>query len=98
VRSTSDGEKHDMAALPLKDREFNSALAALEETEMSFMHSSYMEITDVIVKHSKDITKNLRELYKRVLLNAFVNNTDDHLRNHGFLFNPLTRTFELSPA
>lgn len=77
---------------------FNSALAVLEETELSFMHSSYMDIADAIVDHSRAIEANLTELYKRMLFNAFVNNNDDHLRNHGFLYDYRTDSYELSPA
>jgi len=37
----------------------------------------------------------LHELYRRMLLNILVSNTDDHLRNHGFLYQD---GWELSPA
>jgi serine/threonine-protein kinase HipA len=34
---------------------------------------------------SMDYRKDLRELYRRIILSVLINNTDDHLRNHGFL-------------
>ncbi len=37
----------------------------------------------------------LAELYRRMLLNIMVSNTDDHLRNHGFLYQD---GWKLSPA
>jgi len=37
----------------------------------------------------------LPELYKRMLLNIMLSNTDDHLRNHGFLYR---HGWQLSPA
>jgi serine/threonine-protein kinase HipA len=39
----------------------------------------------------------LRELWSRVVFNLLVSNTDDHLRNHGFLLEP-GRGWALSPA
>ena len=44
----------------------------------------------------KRILTNLKELYKRVVFNVAINNTDDHLRNHGFIFNK--NGWTLSPA
>ena len=38
----------------------------------------------------------LEELYRRVLFNICVGNTDDHFRNHGFLLTP--RGWTLSPV
>lgn len=36
------------------------------------------------------------DLFRRMLVNGFVNNTDDHLRNHGFIFDGVR--WRLSPA
>jgi serine/threonine-protein kinase HipA len=40
-----------------------------------------LQMGDVCVDYRND----LRELYRRILLSVLINNTDDHLRNHGFL-------------
>jgi serine/threonine-protein kinase HipA len=34
---------------------------------------------------SVDYKKDLQELYRRIVFSVRINNTDDHLRNHGFL-------------
>ena len=35
--------------------------------------------------HPSVIRENNRELFERLVFNIFVNNDDDHLRNHGFV-------------
>jgi serine/threonine-protein kinase HipA len=40
-----------------------------------------LHMSDVSVNYKRD----LQELYRRILLSVLINNTDDHLRNHGFL-------------
>jgi len=39
----------------------------------------------------------LRELYKRIIFNAFISNEDDHPRNHGFVY-ATKGGYRLSPA
>ncbi len=40
--------------------------------------------------------EDLEELWRRIVFNVCVNNTDDHLRNHGFLLSD--QGWKLSPA
>ena len=47
---------------------------------------SYMEIMDAIRQHGSDAGADGRALWKRIVFNILISNTDDHLRNHGFLF------------
>jgi len=47
--------------------------------------ADYSEIADAIQNYSVIVKKDLHELYRRILFNIAINNTDDHLRNHGFL-------------
>ncbi|MBC7889190.1 MAG: type II toxin-antitoxin system HipA family toxin [Ferruginibacter sp.] len=57
---------------------------------------SYLELVEFITRHGADITNNLVQLWRRIVFSICVKNTDDHLRNHGFL---LTNTgWILSPA
>ena len=47
------------------------------------------------------IQQDMRELYRRMVYNALCNNSDDHLRNHGFLLLPAPNGragWALSPA
>lgn len=56
----------------------------------------YLEVVEALTEHGSDVAADLRELYRRVAFGLAVNNTDDHLRNHGFL---RTRSgWRLSPA
>jgi serine/threonine-protein kinase HipA len=43
-----------------------------------------------------DVEKNLPQLWRRIVFNIAISNTDDHLRNHGFLLTP--KGWVLSPA
>ena len=57
---------------------------------------SYLELAQFIIQHGSSPAKDLEELWKRIVFNIAVSNTDDHLRNHGFL---LTRQgWILSPV
>ena len=58
---------------------------------------SYLEIAAVIEERSPDAVADLRELWRRVAYSVLVSNTDDHLRNHGFL-RTSTGGWQLSPA
>lgn len=42
--------------------------------------------------------KNKKELFRRMVFNGLFGNTDDHLRNHGVLYDEKTKTWNLSPA
>lgn len=58
--------------------------------------ASYLELAEFITRHGASVEKDLEELWKRIVLSICVKNTDDHLRNHGFL---LTENgWLLSPA
>ena len=48
---------------------------------------SYLEIAEFIQNHGArgGVEADLEQLLRRVLFNVLVGNTDDHLRNHGFL-------------
>jgi len=65
-------------------------LLGLRDGDESTYIDLAFEITDKIG------TKCLAELYRRMLFNILVSNTDDHLRNHGFLYR--AGRWELSPA
>ena len=56
----------------------------------------YLDIVDFIIRHCTDVESNLRELYRRVVFNICIGNSDDHFRNHGFLLTP--KGWTLSPA
>ena len=45
----------------------------------------YTEIAEMLVDHAVAPTQDLRELWRRIAFSIAIHNTDDHLRNHGFL-------------
>ena len=62
---------------------------------------SYLEIVDFLTRNGANIESNLRELWQRIVYNIFVSNTDDHLRNHGFILTDkgwiLSPAFDINP-
>jgi len=77
---------------------FASAMTLLQRTDGDDSDSgvSYLELVSFIKSECADVTANLEELFRRVLFSVCVSNTDDHLRNHGFLYTEAGWT--LSPA
>ena len=58
--------------------------------------ASYLELVDFIQKNGANVDQDLEQLWRRIVFSICVTNTDDHLRNHGFL---LTNDgWVLSPA
>jgi serine/threonine-protein kinase HipA len=58
---------------------------------------SYLEIADALRQHGAAPTEDLRGLWRRIVFNVLASNTDDHLRNHGVLYED-RRGWRLSPA
>lgn len=46
---------------------------------------SYTEIADAIRSYGHAPTEDVRQLWRRLVLNLLITNVDDHLQNHGFL-------------
>lgn len=57
---------------------------------------SYLEIVELIEQYGSDATDDIRELWRRIVFSVAISNTDDHLRNHGFLLTK--KGWKLSPA
>ena len=60
------------------------------------MHS-YMEIADALRQHGARPEEDCAQLWRRIVFNILVSNTDDHLRNHGLLYEA-GRGWRLAPA
>jgi serine/threonine-protein kinase HipA len=58
---------------------------------------SYLEIADAPRQHGAESKADLRQLWRRLVFNILIANTDDHLRNHAFLYEG-DRGWRLSPA
>jgi serine/threonine-protein kinase HipA len=60
-----------------------SALTALDASDNETR--SYLEIAEFLRREGSRVNEDLRQLWRRIVFNMLVSNTDDHLRNHGFL-------------
>jgi serine/threonine-protein kinase HipA len=58
---------------------------------------SYLEIVDALRQHGAEPKADMEELWRRLVFNILISNTDDHLRNHGFLYSG-REGWRLSPA
>ena len=76
---------------------FASAMTLLGKTDGASASdgTSYLELAAFLRANGAEPKQDLMELWKRIVFNMAVSNTDDHLRNHGFL---LTSTgWRISP-
>lgn len=65
--------------------------------------ASYLELARVLIDHGARTGADLRELWSRIVFNMLVSNTDDHLRNHGFILVPgkgwrLSEAYDMNPV
>ena len=74
---------------------YASAMTMLQATDGD--DGSYLDIVGAIEDGSAEATEDVRELWRRVALSLLISNTDDHLRNHGFL-RTSTAGWRLSPV
>jgi serine/threonine-protein kinase HipA len=58
--------------------------------------ASYLELVDLLQSRGAKTQADCEQLFRRVLLNIRIHNTDDHLRNHGFFVD--AQGIRLSPA
>ncbi|MHC8509307.1 MAG: type II toxin-antitoxin system HipA family toxin [Rhodospirillales bacterium] len=64
---------------------------------------SYLEIADALMQHGAAAKEDLVQLWRRIVFSVLVSNTDDHLRNHGFLYQGhqgwrLSPVYDLNPV
>jgi serine/threonine-protein kinase HipA len=77
-----------------------SAMTMLEASDGD--RRSYLDIAEVIEGVSARATAELHALWRRIVFSVLISNTDDHLRNHGFLHQRgdawrLSPAFDLNP-
>jgi len=77
---------------------FASAMTMTENNEeiLRYNTAGYLDIAEFIRFYSADNKKDLHQLWRRIVFNIAISNTDDHLRNHGFLLT--SKGWRLSPA
>ena len=57
--------------------------------------TSYLDVVSFVRKNGAEPERDLKELWKRIVFNMAVSNTDDHMRNHGFILTK--KGWRLSP-
>lgn len=77
---------------------FASAMTLLGQSDGADHSSgaSYLDLVSFIKQNGANVKEDLQELWSRIVLNISISNTDDHLRNHGFLLTG--QGWTLSPA
>jgi serine/threonine-protein kinase HipA len=64
---------------------------------------SYLELVDALRQHGAQVQKDLEQLWRRIVFYVLISNTDDHLRNLGFLYSGdagwiLAPAYDLNPV
>ncbi|WP_034893888.1 type II toxin-antitoxin system HipA family toxin [Gillisia sp. Hel_I_29] len=83
---------------------FASAMTMTGNTEDIIKESapSYLEIVEFIENYGVNVEANLHQLWRRMVFNIAISNTDDHLRNHGFILTNkgwvLSPVYDLNPS
>lgn len=64
--------------------------------------ASYLDIAEFIKFSGANVKEDLKELWTRIVFSISISNTDDHLRNHGFLLTDkgwiLSPAFDINPS
>jgi serine/threonine-protein kinase HipA len=78
---------------------FLSAMSLLNAADHE-LHS-YMEIADALRQHGAKADEDCVQLWRRIVFSILISNTDDHLRNHGVLYEAsgwrLAPAYDLNP-
>ncbi|HSV48124.1 MAG TPA: HipA domain-containing protein [Ramlibacter sp.] len=93
-RTPGGGRLHFASAMTLTDRQDGDDAAS---------GASYLELARVLIDHGAQPAADLKELWTRIVFNMLVSNTDDHLRNHGFILVPgkgwrLSQAYDMNPV
>lgn len=93
-RTDSGRRLHFASAMTLTGRQDGDDAAA---------GASYLELARVLIDHGAQTDTDLSELWARIVFNMLVSNSDDHLRNHGFILIPgrgwrLSEAYDMNPV
>jgi serine/threonine-protein kinase HipA len=89
------------------DREGNRRLPFLSAMSMLGAKDrethSYLELVDALRQRGAQVEKDLEQLWRRIVFYVLISNTDDHLRNLGFLYSGdagwiLAPAYDLNPV
>ena len=80
---------------------FSSALTQLGYYDGEY-DASYLELAQFLTEQGANTKHDLAELWRRIVFNIAVSNTDDHLRNHGFIYHSggwlLSPAYDINPV
>jgi serine/threonine-protein kinase HipA len=80
---------------------FISAMTLTQHTDGE-PGASYLELIDLLQSRGADTRSDCEQLFRRVLFNVLIHNTDDHLRNHGFFVDEsglrLSPAYDINPS
>jgi len=74
-----------------------SAATMLQSDGRDTAHA-YTELVDVLLQEGANPIADIHQLWRRLVFNFLICNTDDHLRNTGFLYDARNHGWRLSPA
>ena len=63
---------------------FLSAMSMLNASDNE--QRSYIEIASALIEYGAEPNRDLEELWRRIVFSVLISNTDDHMRNHAFLY------------
>ena len=79
-----------------------SGVTALGTEDGNSSKYSYLDLVNFINSHCINIENNLKQLYRRMVFNFLINNTDNHLRNHAFISTndglTISSLFDVNPS
>jgi serine/threonine-protein kinase HipA len=80
---------------------FVSAMTLTQHTDGE-TGASYLELVDLLQTRGADTRADCFQLFRRVVFNILIHNTDDHLRNHGFFIEEggirLSPAYDVNPS
>jgi serine/threonine-protein kinase HipA len=86
---------------PERRLHFTSAMTQLGYYDGDY-DASYLELAQFLTEHGANTKKDLAQLWRRIVFNIAVSNTDDHLRNHGFIYSNggwlLSPAYDINPV
>lgn len=81
--------------------QFTSAMTQLGYYDGDY-DASYLELAQFLTDQGSDTKADLEQLWRRIVFNIAVSNTDDHLRNHGFIYHKggwlLSPAYDINPV
>ena len=80
---------------------FTSAMTQLGYYDGDY-EASYLELAQFLTEHGSNSKEYLAQLWRRIVYYIAISNTDDHLRNHGFIYHQggwlLSPAYDINPV